>query len=100
MNDLWLQRQRDPVQFGNKPLIVISAATRTGLPPSGVTEEDWKQLNEEKVTQQADLVKLSNNSKGITAKGEAHEIHVFEPDPVVSSIREIVDALRSRRPLH
>jgi len=100
MNDLWLQRQKDPVPFGDKPLIVISAATRTGSPPTGVTEEDWTQLNEEKATQQADLGKLSRNSKAITAKGEGHEIHAYEPDLVVSSIREIVDALRARRPLH
>jgi len=100
MNDLWLQRQRDPVPFGDKPLIVISAATRTGSPPTGVTEEDWKQLNEEKGAQQADLAKLSRNSKTITAEGEGHEIHVYEPDLVVSSIRKIVDALRARRLLH
>jgi len=100
MNDLWLQRQKDPVPFGDKPLIVISAATRTGSPPAGVTEKDWKQLNEEKTAQQADLAKLSHNSKAITAKEEGHEVHLSEPDLVVSCIREIINAVRSRRPLH
>ena len=99
MNDLWLQRQRNPVPLGDKPLIVISAATRTGPAPTGVAEADWKQLNEEKAAQQADMTKLSRSSRAITAKSEGHEIHVYEPHLVVSAIREVVDAERSGRPL-
>ncbi len=95
MNDLWLHRQTEPVPFGDKPLIVISAAARTGAPPPGVTEEDWKQLNEEKGSQQADLANLSRNSKMLIAKGSGHEIHVYEPKLVVDSLREVIDAVRS-----
>lgn len=99
MNDLWARRQKDAVPLGDKPLIVISAATRIGPAPPEVTADDWRQLNEEKAEQQADIARLSRNSKVITAKGEAHEVHVCEPDLVVSAIREIVVTLRSRRPL-
>jgi hypothetical protein len=99
MNDLWVRRQKEPIPFGDKPLIVISAAARFGSPSTGVSEEDWRQLNQEKVVQQADLAKLSRNSKALVAKESVHEIHIHEPQLVVDSIREVVDAVRSQRPL-
>jgi pimeloyl-ACP methyl ester carboxylesterase len=99
MNDLWVRRQKEPIPFEDKPLIVISAAARTGSPPPGVSEEDWRQLNEEKGAQQADLARLSQNSKAFVAKESDHEIHIHEPRLVVDAIRDVVDAVHSRRSL-
>src|SRR5260370_12565152 len=55
MNEIWLRRGTKVNPLDDKPLFVLSAATRTGTPPPKVSADDWRQSNAEKVEQQADL---------------------------------------------
>lgn len=42
---------------------------------------------------------LSSNTVHITATGSGHEIHLYQPDPVVQAVARGVSAVRTRVPL-
>src|SRR5207253_1776952 len=47
----------------------------------------------------ASLTRLSSNSRHTVVAGSGHEIHLFQPDFVVQAIRDVLDALRSKKQL-
>jgi pimeloyl-ACP methyl ester carboxylesterase len=47
----------------------------------------------------AALARLSTNSRHTVVAGSGHEIHLFEPDAVVQAIRDVLEALRSKKQL-
>ncbi len=99
MNEIWLRRGTKVTPLDDKPLFVLSAATRTGTPPPKVSAADWRQLNDEKAEQQADLSRLSRNTKVLASKQAGHEIHVYEPHLVIRAVEEVIQAVRTGHPL-
>jgi pimeloyl-ACP methyl ester carboxylesterase len=82
--------------LGNRPLIVLTrdvAFDRTiqGKPP-GELDRDRKDL-------QAQLAKLSANSKFVVVQNSGSEIHLDQPQAVIEAIREVIDSARTGTPL-
>ena len=48
----------------------------------------------------AAIAKLSRNSRQTAVPGSYHEIHLSQPEAVVTAILDVVSAVRERRPLH
>lgn len=71
--------QNQPLPFGGRPLIIIR--TNNDLPGYGKL--------------QAKLVRLSRNSKSVIAEKSSHMVIIDEPELVISSIREVVQAARN-----
>jgi pimeloyl-ACP methyl ester carboxylesterase len=47
----------------------------------------------------AAIAKLSRNSRHTAVPGSYHEIHLSQPDPVITAILDVVSAVREPRPL-
>lgn len=81
--------------YGDLPLIVLSSGQKLKF------EKDWaeykyrKELNAEKKQQQADLATLSSNSKQIIAKKSGHHIQLDQPELVIKSINEMIEAIKT-----
>lgn len=90
-------RSQKPHTLGNIPLVVLVAGKNKT--PDGISPEEWKQLMEEKRKQKTELANLSLNSKVIIAEKGGHHIQLDESDLVVSAIRQVVEAVRTRSKL-
>jgi len=66
------------------PLVVLSRGLN-----NGPRQRNW----------QADLVRLSSNSRQIVVADSDHEIHLFRPDVVIQAIADVVTAARTHRAL-
>ena len=64
------------------------------MPPPGVSMEEWTKLREEKRQQKIDLASLSSSGKFLAVERSEHEIHLYRPEVVVASIRDVVEAAR------
>ena len=95
MQAIYLAREHSPCQLGDIPLAVILAGDY-GKPPSGISVEEWKRLNEEKRQQKAEFVTLSRNSRLIVAEKSGHHVALDEPQIVTDAIHLVVDAARER----
>jgi hypothetical protein len=67
-------------------------------PPPGVSAEEWARLREEKRQQKADLALLSRKGRFVVEAASGHHVHLEAPAAVVAAIRDVVDAVRSKRP--
>jgi pimeloyl-ACP methyl ester carboxylesterase len=76
----------DPYPFGDLPLVVISRGLPEQPGPQGQAEE------EEHTRNQQALTLLSRNSRQIIAERSRHEVLLYEPNVVVTAIRDVVDA--------
>lgn len=76
-------------KLGNIPLIVL---TREKGGYEGRT--DSAELEQERLSQQKELSLLSTNSKWIIDKNSGHNIHLEDPQLVIRSIHEVVEAVR------
>jgi pimeloyl-ACP methyl ester carboxylesterase len=74
--------------LGSLPVVVVSSD-----PPAGESERNSRAGAE------ARLDFLSSNTAHITAKGSGHEIHLYQPDTLVSALLKVVAAVRTRAPL-
>ena len=100
--DLWAEelqamytaRARTPYQLGEIPLVILLAKPEYGDPPSGVSPEEWRRINDEKRRQKVELTNLSRNSKVIVAEKSGHHIQLDEPEVVMNAVRLVVEALR------
>jgi pimeloyl-ACP methyl ester carboxylesterase len=91
-------RAKAPYQLGSTPLIVLIGGKSEAVPP-GVTDEQWKQLSEEKKKQKSELAGLSKNSRVVFANESGHHIQLDQPELIVSAVRQVVDAVRTRTSL-
>lgn len=102
--DLWAEelqvmhmaRAKTPHQLAATPLLVLLAKPEYGDPPSGVSAEDWRRVNEEKRRQKVELTNLSRSSKLIVAEKSGHHIQLDEPQVVIDAVHSAVDAVRRR----
>lgn len=78
--------------LGNLPLIVLSH----GLPDStsGINGTQQSQFEEEWTRMQLEFVELSSNSKQVIAKQSGHYIQLDQPELVIESILQLVQASR------
>jgi pimeloyl-ACP methyl ester carboxylesterase len=91
---MYMARAKTEFQLGDKPLVVLLAKPEGGNPPSGISSDDWKRVNEEKRQQKAGLANLSRNSKLVVAEKSGHHIQLDEPQVVTAAVRLVVDAVR------
>jgi pimeloyl-ACP methyl ester carboxylesterase len=102
--DLWAEelqlmyaaRAQTPYQLGNIPLVVLLPKPEYGNPPSGVSIDEWKRINDEKRQQKIGFTNLSHNSKLIVAGKSGHHIQLDEPQVVTAAVRLVVGAARRR----
>jgi len=87
---LFADRLRREFPLGNKPLMILIRKPQTDLP----REEDVKR-EQEKVENTRSLLLLSRNSQFVVAEKSGHEIHLDQPELVVSAIRAVVEAAKS-----
>jgi pimeloyl-ACP methyl ester carboxylesterase len=90
-------RAKQAQPLGDIPLIVLTRGLEDY--PKEVPAEERAALTRDRLRLQADLVRLSRNSKQVMASRSGHEIHLFEPDVVVAAIREVVEAARHKQRL-
>lgn len=74
------------------PAMIASGALPADIPPDFgyITDAAQKQAQEK-------LAKLVPNAKHITNTNSGHEIHKEQPQLVIDSIRNVIDAVRGRR---
>ncbi|HLY71895.1 MAG TPA: alpha/beta hydrolase [Puia sp.] len=91
--ELYRHRGEKKYLLGNIPLIVLTR----GL--GGYEGIDSAALENERLSQQEALSRLSTNSKHLIDKNSGHNIHLEDPDLVVAAIREVFEAVRNHRRL-
>lgn len=74
--------------LGDLPLVVISRGLADPLP--GVSASDNQQYEESWQAMQAELVRLSSNSRKMIAKQSGHYIQLAQPQLVVEAIRQMI----------
>jgi pimeloyl-ACP methyl ester carboxylesterase len=87
------EREANRHSLGTIPLIVL-ARTNGEYPRNMTVSADT--LESERRRLVADLAALSTSGKVIYAKHSGHNIHIEDPDVVVSSIRDVVIRVRKR----
>ena len=92
--NLYQNKGRPGYTLGNIPLIVL---TRGAGGYEG--RADSAELENERLALQKELAALSTNSKHIIDKNSGHNIHLEDPQMVIDSIKEVVEAARHKKPL-
>lgn len=92
--EIYSARKAVEYPLGDIPLIVLTRG-KTEYPDT----EDGRQLNEERKRMQADLLRLSRNSRQIIAESSGHHIQLDNPALVISAIREVVDSALHKKKL-
>jgi pimeloyl-ACP methyl ester carboxylesterase len=87
---LYVSRKANPVPLGNRPLIVLGAGKRPA--PPGTSDSLWQVLRRERDEQVRDLAGLSRNSRFVLDSSSGHGIQQDNPQIVVRSIREVLEA--------
>jgi len=85
--DAELAQMRTPPSLNNLPLVVISE----GNPDTPFMQENlaiWKELQEE-------LKNLSSNSKHLVAENSPHPIYRYQPELIVESVTEVINAAKT-----
>lgn len=96
---LYAARAKTPCPLGDKPLITMVATGKGEDPDPANPSEEWKQLMAEKRQQKEGFATLSRNSKVLYATQSGHHIQLFEPELVVTAIRQVVEAARTHSKL-
>jgi len=94
VQNLYQNKGKAGYTLGAIPLIVL---TRGSGGYSG--RPDSLELEHERLAHQEELAKLSTNSRHIIDPISGHNIHVEDPELVISSIKEVLAAVREKRPL-
>jgi pimeloyl-ACP methyl ester carboxylesterase len=87
-----MAKLRSNRSIGDKPLIVLTAGLPED-PPPGVSPDQFARISQE---MQAELPQISSNSTQIVAAKSQHFIQMENPKLVIASIRQVVDAVRTR----
>jgi pimeloyl-ACP methyl ester carboxylesterase len=82
--------------LGNKPVYVLSSG-RDAF--SKNTDTTMKAIWMEKLEQKEKMANLSTNSKHIITTKSGHEIHIDEPELVINAIKDVINAVRTGKPL-
>jgi pimeloyl-ACP methyl ester carboxylesterase len=93
LQEMHVARQSREHPLGDIPLIVLVGGKESGAPPD-VAADAWKRVSEEKRQQKLGMASLSRNSKVIVDPKSGHHIQLDNPELVIASIREVVEAAR------
>jgi pimeloyl-ACP methyl ester carboxylesterase len=85
-------RVASPHPLGNIPLLVLTASQFDVVQGPGIPVEAARR---DHLRLQNDLAQLSTNSRQIIVSGSGHEIYLYKPDVVVSSISAVVFSAKS-----
>lgn len=91
-----MYENRDKYFLGDIPVLVLTG-TKKYLDEEDPNPEDRWSLKNRKLRSEAlqkDLLNISNNSKQILAEKSGHNIHIDQPELVVSTIRELVSRVK------
>ena len=83
--------------IGDRPLVVLTAGVRDA--PPGISPEEKALMARVWLEMQTELAHLSTNAVHVVAERSGHFIQRDAPPLVVASIRQVVDASRTGRPL-
>jgi pimeloyl-ACP methyl ester carboxylesterase len=84
LSRLMTLRAAQPHPLGDRPVVVLTRGVDVG---DGLRETHAK------------LAALSTNSRHSVIADAGHEIHLFEPGAVIQAIRDVVDAVRTKKQL-
>lgn len=79
--------RENPQPLKDKPLIVLTAGRNE-------FRADEQSLEDDRLKNQAGLVRLSSNGKQIVVRESGHHIHIEQPDVVVQAIRDALASVR------
>jgi len=96
---MYVAREALPSSLGDRPLAVLVASGKGENAPSGISEEDWKRLVDEKRQQKQGMLTLSRNHELVLAEHSGHHIHLDEPQLVVNAIQRVVESARKHTKL-
>ncbi|HET9056955.1 MAG TPA: alpha/beta hydrolase [Chitinophagaceae bacterium] len=84
-------------KIGKKPLIVL-CSTKDEYPRE-LTQDTRDSLITDKIKNQQKFLNISSNSKLITTNKSGHEIHLTEPELIVTAVKEIIMAIKTKSKL-
>jgi len=82
-----------------RPIVVLTAGQTSQSSRPGISEETVARMQEVRTVLQEELAGLSTNSNHRTVLDAGHVIQMDDPNAVASAIRDVVDAVRTGRPL-
>jgi pimeloyl-ACP methyl ester carboxylesterase len=85
--------------LGELPLVVL-AHGKPIPPPPGVSPARATEMEAAWRTMQEDLARLSSNSAYAVVENAGHHIQLDRPDVVVGAVNEVIDSVRTHRPLN
>ena len=91
--EIYTARQKQEHPLGDIPLVVLVGGKEDKSPP-GFSAAEWTKLNEEKRQQKIGSASLSRNGKVVVDPQSGHHIQLDNPELVIRSIREVVEAAR------
>jgi pimeloyl-ACP methyl ester carboxylesterase len=83
--------------LGNKPIYVLSGAKDSF---SDGQDSLMQTLGLEKLRQKEKMSKLSSNSKHIISTRSGHEVHLDEPELVITAIKAVINSVRTGKKLN
>jgi pimeloyl-ACP methyl ester carboxylesterase len=83
--------------LGNKPLFVLTSLKNDY--PESLGDSVRNELIQQKAKQQDLIAALSSNSKHVVTTKSPHEIHLTEPELVISAITEVINSVKTGQPL-
>jgi len=94
---LYLEREKNPQPFGDRPLFVLAAGKRP--PPPGMTEDSYKDIRHAIDQDRAEAAHLSRNSKFVLDVKSGHDIQIDDPKAVAEAVEEVVAAVKNQTKL-
>ncbi len=83
--------------LNNKPLFVLTSGQNNY--PKELGDSVRNELIKGKLSDQEKMAALSSNSKHIVTTKSPHEIHLTEPDLVVNAVKNVIESVRTGKPL-
>lgn len=94
---LYLEREKNPTPFGDRPLFVIAAGKRP--PPPGMTEDSYRDIRRAIDEDRLNAARLSRNSKFVLDPNSGHNIQLADPAIVARAVEEVVAAVTYHKEL-
>jgi len=94
---LYLEREKNPHPFGDRPLLVLAAGKRP--PPPGMTEEAYSDIRRAIDEQRVEAGQLSRNSRFVLDPNSGHNIQLDDPKAVADAVEQVVAAVKNRTKL-
>lgn len=94
---LYLEREKNPQPFGDRPLFVLAAEKRP--PPPGMTEDAYKDIRRAIDQDRINAAHLSRNSKFVLDANSGHNIQLEDPKAVALAVEQVIAAIKDRKKL-